>query len=142
MIYCYHCLYPCSSNYYYHHCLYYYVLLLLYFIVIIVIIIIVLSIINVILFYLVLFPIYFLLCVACDMYGSCRIFFPFLVNDLRIILALLIHVRNHFSFAIIVYIIIVFITVILFFQHYQSLGENSANEFEQHGLPSPIDYFG
>ena len=29
-----------------------------------------------------------------------------------------------------------------FFQHYQSLGQNSANEFEQHGLPLPIDYFG
>ena len=29
-----------------------------------------------------------------------------------------------------------------FFQHYQSLGENSVNEFEWHGLPLPIDYFG
>ena len=117
-------------------------LLLLYFIVIIVIIIIVLSIINVIYFILSHFISYcsyyydFCLCVACDVYVS------FLVNDLHFILALLMHVKNHFSLAITVYIIIVIITTIVFLQHYQSLGENSENEFKRHGLPLPIDYFG
>ena len=90
-------------------------LLLLYFIFVTVIIIIVLSIINVIYFILSHFISYcsyyydFCLCVACDVYVS------FLVNDLHFILALLIHVKNHFSLAIIVYIIIVIITTILFF---------------------------
>ena len=41
--------------------------------------------------------------------------FPFLVNNLYLILALLVHVKNHFSLAIIFYIIIVIITTILFF---------------------------
>ena len=49
----------------------------------------------------------------CDVYVS---FFPsfFLVNDLHFILALVIHVKNNFSLAIIVYIIFAIITTILF----------------------------
>ena len=42
-------------------------------------------------------------------------FFSFLVNDLHLILPLLIHVKNQFCFATIVYIFIVIITLILFF---------------------------
>ena len=54
-----------------------------------------------------------MLCVTC----MCPTFFvfPFLVNNLYLILALLVHVKNHFSLAIIFYIIIVIITTILFF---------------------------
>ena len=85
------------------------------------IIIIVLSIINAIYFILShFFPCFsyyydLCLCVACDVYVSSRIFFLFLVNDLNFILTLLIHIKNHFSFAITFYIIIVIITIILFF---------------------------
>ena len=50
-------------------------------------------------------------------------FSPFLVNYLHFILALLIHVKNHFSFAIIVYIIIVIITIIIFFSTLPVIGE-------------------
>ena len=57
----------------------------------------------------------FCLCVVCDVYVPSRIFFPFLINDLHFILALLIHVQNLFFFTIIVYIIIAIITIILFF---------------------------
>ena len=102
-------------------------LLLLYFIFVTVIIIIVLSIINVIYFILSHFISYcsyyydFCLCVACDVYVS------FLVNDLHFILALLIHVKNHFSLAIIVYIIIVIITTILFFSTLPVIGGEFSN---------------
>ena len=61
-----------------------------------------------------------LFCVACDMYVS--LFFPSLVNDFHFIVALLIHVKNHFSLAIIVYIIIVIITTILFFSTLPVIG--------------------
>ena len=104
-------------------------LLLLYFIFVTVIIIIVLSIINVIYFILSHFISYcsyyydFCLCVVCDVYVSHFFFlFPFLVYDLHFILALLIHVKNHFSLAIIVYIIIVIITTILFFSTLPVIG--------------------
>ena len=98
-------------------------LLLLYFIFATVIIIIALSIINVVYFNLSHFTSYcsyyydFCLRAACDVYVSHFFFFfllPFLVNDLHFILVLLIHVKNHFSLAIVVYIIIVIITTILF----------------------------
>ena len=69
----------------------------------------------------------FCLRVVCDMYVSPQIFFLFLffsffVNDLHFILALLIHVKNHFSFVIIVYIIIVIITIILLFSTLPVIG--------------------
>ena len=54
-----------------------------------------------------------LVCVTC-MCPLVNYFFS-LVNDLHFRVALLIHVKNHFSFVIIVYIIIVIITIILFF---------------------------
>ena len=106
-------------------------LLLLYFIVITVIIIIVLSIISVIYFILSNFISFWssyydfclcVACVACDVYVSSLNFFPFLVNDLHFIVALLVHVRNHFSFVIIVYIIIFIITIILFFSTLPAIG--------------------
>ena len=50
------------------------------------------------------------------------IFFPFLVNGLHFIVALLVHVRNPFSFVIIVYIIIFIITIILFFSTLPVIG--------------------
>ena len=53
--------------------------------------------------------------------------FSFLVNDLHFILALLIHVKNHFSLAIIVYIIIVIITTILFFSTLPVIGGEFSN---------------
>ena len=68
-------------------------------------------------------------------------FFPFLVNDLYFIIALLIHVKNHFSFGIIVYIIIVIITIILFFSALPVIG-GEFSKLIQDGLPLPIDYFG
>ena len=97
-------------------------LLLIYFIFVTVIIIIVLSIINVIYFILSHFISYcsyyydFCFRVARDVYGS-------LFSHYRLYHHC--HHHNHF-----------------FFQHYQSLEENSAIEFERHGLPLPIDYFG
>ena len=97
--------------YYYYHILF-----------LLVIIVIVLSIIDVVYFNLSHFISYcsyyydFWLRVACDVYLSHVFSFPyFLVNGLHFILALLMHVKNHFSLAIIVYIIIVIITTILFF---------------------------
>ena len=54
-------------------------------------------------------------------------FFPFFVNDLHFIRALLIHVKNHFSLAIIVYIIIVIITTILFFSTLPVIGGEFSN---------------
>ena len=77
----------------------------------VIIVIIILSIINVIYFILSLFISYcsyyynFCLRVACDVYVSpffvfCFfVFFPFLVNDLHFVLALLIHVKNHSPFS-------------------------------------------
>ena len=68
-------------------------------------------------------------------------FFFLFVNDLHFILALLMS-------RIIFLLSLSFISSsssslsFYFFQHYQSLGENSAIESEQHGLPLPIDYFG
>ena len=53
--------------------------------------------------------------------------FPFLVNDLHFILPWLIHVKNHFSLAIIVYIIIVIITGILFFSTLPVTGGELSN---------------
>ena len=97
--------------YYYYHILF-----------LLVIIVIVLSIIDVVYFNLSHFISYcsyyydFWLRVACDVYLSHVFSFPyFLVNGLHFMLALLMHVKNHFSLAIIVYIIIVIITTILFF---------------------------
>ena len=142
LTYCY-CSYSYCYSYYYHYCFYYFVIII-YFIVIIVIIIIVFSQCYFILFYFLLFILLLVLSVCClwrVCVPSCFFFFPFLVNDLHFILALLIHVKDRFSFVIIVYIIVL-ITIILFFQHYQSLGENLANEFKRHGVPLPIDYFG
>ena len=57
----------------------------------------------------------------CDVYVS---FFPslFLVNDLHFILALVIHVKNNFSLAIIVYIIFAIITTILFWSAVPVIG--------------------
>ena len=49
-------------------------------------------------------------------------FFPFLVNNLHFILELLIHVKNYFSFPIILYVIIVIITNILFFSTLPVIG--------------------
>ena len=54
-------------------------------------------------------------------------FSPFLVTDLNFIIALLIHVKNHFSFAIIAYIIIVIITIILFFPTLSVIGGKFSN---------------
>ena len=109
-------------------------LLLLYFIFVTVISIIVLSIINVIYLILSHFISYcsyyydFCLCVVCDVYVSHFFFlFPFLVYDLHFILALLIHVKNHFSLAIIIYIIIVSITTILFFSTLPVIGGEFTN---------------
>ena len=120
LTYCYHYSYLYSYYSYYHCYFYHYYHYYYYFIVIIVGIIIVLSIINVnhfILFNFISYRSYyydFYLRVVCDGCVSPRIFFSsFLVNDLHFIFALLIHVKNHFSFVIIVYIIIVIITIIL-----------------------------
>ena len=139
LTYCYHCLYPYSYSYYYHYCIQYFSIIIP------------------------LFYCYYSHHYYCSQYYQCYLFgfisfyfllsllsvlrvpcmcrlvisyfFFFLVNDLYFILALLIHVKNHFSRIII-------IITIIFFQHYQSQGENSGNEFEWHGLPLPIDYFG
>ena len=116
----------------------------------IVIIILFLSIIDVIYFILFHFISYysyyydFCLRVMCGVYASPHIFIFFLSFSMIYILyskCSFMSRINHF-FVIIVYTIIVIIITILFFQHYQSLGENSAYEFEQHRLPLPIDYFG
>ena len=68
-------------------------------------------------------------------------YFRFLVNHLHFTLSLIIHFKNHVSYHYL-YIIIAIITIFLFFQHYHSLGESSANEFEWCGLPLPIDSIG
>ena len=130
MAYCYHYSFSYSSSFYYHHNYYYYFILPL----------LLFSIITIFCCYyshhyycsqyyqcyfiLSHFNFYgsyyydFCLCIACDLYVSFWGFlfsYPFLVNDLRFILALLIHVKNHFSFVIIVYIIIFIITIISLF---------------------------
>ena len=94
------------------------------------IIIIAVSIINIIYFILFYFISYcsyyyaFCLCVARDVYVSSRnLSSPFLVSDLPFILTLLIHAKNHFSFAIIGYIIIAITTIILFFLALPVIGE-------------------
>ena len=149
LTYCYHYLYPYSSYHYYHYWFYYFIIIIitkfycyfshhyycsqyyqcyLY---------------HFILFYFLLFILPWLLSVCC-VWRVCvlsYIFFPFLVNDLYFIIALLMHVKNHFSFGIIVYIIIVIITIILFFSALPVIvGEFS--KLIQDGLPLPIDYFG
>ena len=111
-------------------------LLLLYFIFVTVTIVIVLSSINVIYFNLSHFIPYcsyyydFSLRVACDV--MCPTFlkvflFPFLFNDFHFILPLLIHVKNHFSLAIIVYTIIAIITTILYFSTLPIIGGKFCN---------------
>ena len=123
---CYH--YSYFSFYYYYHYCFYTLLLLLYFLVIIVIISIVLSIINIIYFFFFHFISYcsyyyeFCLCVVCDVHEFPRIFSPFVVNDLYFILHLLINLKDYFPFATIVYVIIVIITIILFFSTLPAIG--------------------
>ena len=121
---CYH--YSYSSFYYYYHYCFYTFLLLLYFLVIIVIISIVLSIINVIyLFHFISYCSYyyeFCICVVCDVHEFPRIFSPFVVNDLYFILHLLINAKDYFPFATIIYVIIVIITIILFFSTLPVIG--------------------
>ena len=133
LTYCYHYLYPYSSYHYYHYWFYYFITIIskfycyyshhyyysqyyqcyLY---------------HFISFYFLLFILPWLLSVCC-VWRVCvlsYIFFPFLVNDLHFIIALLIHVKNHF-------LVLSFISSLsssqsfYFFQCYQSLGENSAN---------------
>ena len=129
LTYCYHYLYPILLI---TIIIIAFIILLL--LLVIIVIIIFLSLINVIYFILSHFISYcsyyydFCLRVACDVYVSHFFFlFPFLVNDLHFILALLIHAKNHFSLAIIVYIIIVIITTILFFSTLPVIGGEFSN---------------
>ena len=149
LTYCYHDYYCSSYHYYRYYCHYYFYYYHHYyylFIVIIVIIIFVFSIINVIhfiLFHFIFLLVILLIFVCVFMWHVCvsSSKFFFLVNDLHFILALLIHIKNHFfSFVITVYMIIVIITIILIFSTQLVIGGNSPNEFEQHGLPLLTDY--
>ena len=118
---------------------------LLYFIVIIVITIIVLSIINVIYFILSHFvsfcSYYYDFCFVLRVTCMCPFFSPLLLMTFIL--------QSHclYMSRIIFLQPLSFISSLsssqpfYFFQHYQSLGQNSANEFEWHGLPLPIDYF-
>ena len=123
-------------------------LLWLCFIVIVVITVIFLSIINVICFILSHFISHcsyyyeFWLLVACDVCVSSGIIFsPFSCEWFTFRIGLLIHVKNHF------FLPLSFISTLsssqsfYFFQHYQSLGEKSANKSEWYGLLLPIDCF-
>ena len=99
LTYCYHYLYPCSSSYY-HYCFYYFIIVTIsycyyshqyycpqYYQC------------YLILSHFISYCSYyydFCLCVMCDVYVPSLIFFPFLINDLHFILALLIHVQNLF----------------------------------------------
>ena len=130
LTYCYH------SYYYYHYFYYYYHY---YYCFIVIVIIIVFSIIIVIHFILFHFYNSFLI-----MYLFPPNFFSFflLVNDLQFIFVLLIYVKHHFSFSSLSFISSLLSSFLFYcYQHYQSLGENSVNEFEWHSLPLPIDYF-
>ena len=64
----------------------------------------------------------FCICVVCDVHEFPRIFSPFVVNDLYFILHLLINAKDYFPFATIVYVIIVIITIILFFSTLPVIG--------------------
>ena len=101
-------------------------ILFLCFIVIIVIIIIVLSIISVffiLFFFLIVHITMTFVCALCVMcICPLVIFFPFLVNDLHFILALLIHVKNHFLFSLPLISSLSSSQSFYFFQHYQLLG--------------------
>ena len=81
-------------------------------------------------FYLLLFMLLWLL-FACCVWRVCvplfLFFFLFLFLVLHFILPLLIHVKNHFSLAIIVYIIIVILTTILFFSMLPVCGGEFSN---------------
>ena len=146
---CYHCSYYYSPSSYY-HCFYYFIIILTifycyhshhYFFS---------SYYRCYLFYFISF--YFLLFIllwflsACYVWRVCvtSYFYFFLFFSMIYILyseCSFITRINHF-FVIIVYIIIVITITFYFLQHYHSLGENSAYEFEQPGLPLPTDYFG
>ena len=85
-----------------------------------------------ILFYLILFlVVHITTTFVCVLRVTCMCplvyFSSFLITDLNFIIALLIHVKNHFSFAIIAYIIIVIITIILFFRTLPVIGEKFSN---------------
>ena len=80
----------------------------------------------------------FCLCVMCDVYVPSLIFFPFLINDLHFILALLIHVQNLFFLPLSFISSLPSSQSFYFFITTSHCGRIQEMNFERHGLPLPL----